>query len=182
VRWRGVLPVVRAVSEIFRGSDVRRQNREKARLKSLFLQRGWTAEKFLTVVEDRLGFTLEHRAPDDPPEDVYRDHVGIHRQRQEGFVYAGVAVLRGRLTPTDMRRAADLAERYGTGELRTTSMQNLPPGAAAGAPRPRDGRRRGERAAAPRVPRRAPPRGELPAVLRPPHRRGAPRAARGRTR
>src|SRR5207247_2103901 len=68
---------------------------------------------------------LEHRAPDDPPEDVYRDHVGIHRQRQEGFVYAGVAVLRGRLTPTDMRRAADLAERYGTGELRTTSMQNL---------------------------------------------------------
>src|SRR5437870_1108130 len=125
VRWHEVLPVLRAVSEIFRDSDVLRQNREKARLKFLFLQHGWTAEKFLAVVEDRLGFALEHRAPDDPPEDVYRDHVGIHRQRQEGFVYAGVAVLRGRLTPTDMRRAADLAERYGTGELRTTSMQNL---------------------------------------------------------
>src|SRR5947199_207224 len=125
VRWHEVLPVLRAVPEIFRDSDVLRQNREKARLKFLFLQHGWTAEKFLAAVEDRLGFALEHRAPDDPPEDVYRDHVGIHRQRQEGFVYAGVAVLRGRLTPTDMRRSADLAERYGTGELRTTSMQNL---------------------------------------------------------
>src|SRR6266852_6239748 len=103
VRWHEVLPVLRAVSEIFRDSDVLRQSREKARLKFLFLQHGWTAEKFLAAVEDRLGFTLEHRAPDDPPEDVYRDHVGIHRQRQEGFVYAGVAVLRG---PADAHRHA----------------------------------------------------------------------------
>src|SRR5439155_480341 len=100
-------------------------NREKARLKFLFLQHGWTGEKFLAAVEDRLGGSLEHGVPDDPPEDVYRDHVGIHRQRQGGLVYAGVAVLRGRLTPAEMRAAADLAERYGTGELRTTTMQNL---------------------------------------------------------
>src|SRR5207249_1615366 len=35
------------------------------------------------------------------------------------------AALRGRLTPAEMRAAADLAERYGTGEIRTTNMQNL---------------------------------------------------------
>src|SRR5439155_1351810 len=100
-------------------------SREKARLKFLFLQHGWTAEKFLAAIEDRLGVALEHGAPDDPPEDVYRDHVGLHRQKQEGLVYAGVAILRGRLGPAEMRAAADLAERYGTGELRTTNMQNL---------------------------------------------------------
>src|SRR5881296_3698257 len=125
VRWHEALPVLRAISEIFRDSDVLRQSREKARLKFLFLQHGWTAEKFLAAIEDRLGRALEHGVPDDPPEDVYRDHVGLHRQKQEGLVYAGVAVLRGRLTPAEMRAAADLAERYGTGEIRTTNMQNL---------------------------------------------------------
>jgi sulfite reductase (ferredoxin) len=37
----------------------------------------------------------------------------------------GAAVLRGRITPEQMRVAAELAERYGTGELRTTNTQNL---------------------------------------------------------
>src|SRR5438445_718786 len=77
------------------------------------------------VDPDEIVDALEPGAPDDPPEDVYRDHVGLHRQKQEGLVYAGVAILRGRLGPAEMRVAADLAERYGTGELRTTNMQNL---------------------------------------------------------
>jgi len=34
-------------------------------------------------------------------------------------------VLRGRMTADQMRTVADLADRYGTGELRTTVMQNL---------------------------------------------------------
>ena len=46
-------------------------------------------------------------------------------QKQDGYVYAGVPVLRGRLTVEQMRATADLAERYGSGELRTTTMQNL---------------------------------------------------------
>jgi sulfite reductase (ferredoxin) len=125
VPWHQALPVLRAISEIFRDSDALRQNREKARLKFLFLQHGWTAARFLTAIEDRLSMALPPGVRDDPPDDVYRDHVGIHPQKQAGYVYAGVAVLRGRLTPAEMRAAADLADRYGTGELRTTSMQNL---------------------------------------------------------
>src|SRR5712691_11462440 len=125
VGWHQALAVVRAISEIFRDSDVLRQNREKARLKFLFLQHGWTAERFQAAIEERLGYALEPGVPDDPPDDVYRDHVGIHPQKQPGYCYAGVVVLRGRLTPAEMRAAADLADRYGTGELRTTSMQNL---------------------------------------------------------
>jgi sulfite reductase (ferredoxin) len=125
VHWHQVLPVVKAITELFRDSDVLRQNREKARLKFLFLLHGWTPERFQEEVERRLGFALDPAVPEDPPEDVYRDHVGIHPQRQAGYDYAGVAVLRGRLTAAEMRAAAAAADRYGSGELRTTAMQNL---------------------------------------------------------
>ena len=63
--------------------------------------------------------------PEDAPDDAYRDHVGIHPQKAPGTCYVGVAVLRGRLSAEQMRVAAKLADRYGTGALRTTSMQNL---------------------------------------------------------
>jgi sulfite reductase (ferredoxin) len=119
------LGVFRAIAEIFRDSDVLRQNRERARLKFLFLQDGWTAERFKAEIETRLGAPLAPAVPDDPPDDAYRDHVGIHPQRQPGYCYVGVAVLRGRLTADQMRVAAELADRYGSGAVRTTSMQNF---------------------------------------------------------
>lgn len=125
VHWNQVLPVVRGISEIFRDSDTLRQDREKARLKFLFLNHGWTAERFQAELERRIGFRLDPAVPEDPPDDVYRDHVGLHPQKQDGYCSAGLAILRGRMTPAGMRAAADLADRYGTGELRTTNMQNL---------------------------------------------------------
>ena len=125
VPWGGALAVLRAIAEIFRDSDVLRQNRERARLKFLFLQHGWTAERFRAAIEERLGWSLRAGVPDDPPDDAYRDHVGVRPQKDPDSVYAGVAVLRGRLTADQMRVAAELADRYGTGALRTTSMQNL---------------------------------------------------------
>src|SRR5918996_1711777 len=125
VHWNQVLPVMKSITEIFRDSEVLRQNREKARLKFLFLLHGWTPERFQKDLEERLGFALEPAVPEDPPEDVYRDHVGIHRQKQPGYAYAGLAILRGRLTADEMRTVADAADRYGSGELRTTAMQNL---------------------------------------------------------
>jgi len=125
VRENQLMPVIRAVTDIFRDSDVLRQSREKARLKYLFLQHGWTGSDFLREVEERIGFRLEPGVEVTPPEDVYRDHVGIHRQKQEGCTYVGAAVVRGRITPEQMRAAADLSDRYGSGELRATIMQNL---------------------------------------------------------
>ncbi len=125
VRQRQVVPVVRGVAEIFRDSDVLRQNREKARLKFLFLSGGWTAASFLTELQRRLGARLAPGVSDDPPDDVYRDHVGIHSQRQAGLCYVGLPIVRGRITPAQMRTVADLAERFGSGQVRTTTMQNL---------------------------------------------------------
>ncbi len=125
VRWNQVLPVIQAVTEIFRDSDCLRQGRERARLKFLFLQHGWTAESFQAELERRLGFRLDPAVPEEPPADVYRDHVGIRPQKQEGYCSVGAAVLRGRITPEQMRAAAEFADRFASGELRTTNMQNL---------------------------------------------------------
>ncbi len=120
-----VLPVLRAVASIFRDSDVLRENRERARLKFLFLKHGWTAEHFLSELNGRLGFKLAPAVAEDIPDDVYRDHVGVHRQKQPRYVYVGASVLRGRITAAQLYAAADLSERYAGGELRTTNMQNL---------------------------------------------------------
>jgi sulfite reductase (ferredoxin) len=119
------LRVVRAVTEIFRDQQGLRENRERARLKHLFLREGWTAERFLTELQSRLDFTLAPGVPEQVPDDILRDHVGIHRQRQPGLNSVGATVLRGRLTGEQLEAAANLAERFGNGALRTTVSQNL---------------------------------------------------------
>jgi sulfite reductase (ferredoxin) len=125
VRWDQAVAVVRGVAELFRASEVLRQNRERARLKFLFLQHGWTAESFLAALQERLGFALDPAEPEEVPADIHRDHVGIHPQRQTGFSYVGANVLRGRITPEQLRTAANLADRFADGHLRNTVMQNL---------------------------------------------------------
>jgi sulfite reductase (ferredoxin) len=125
VRWNQVLPVIKGVAELFRDSTQLREHRERARLKFLFLRHGWTASDFHNDLERRIGFQLDPAEPEHAPSDVYRDHIGIHPQKQSGYCYVGSAVLRGRITPEQMEAAADLAERFANGELRTTNMQNL---------------------------------------------------------
>jgi sulfite reductase (ferredoxin) len=125
VRWHEVQSVLRAIAELFRESDVLREHRERARLKFLFLRNGWTAEGFQKELERRLGYSLEPGVEERIPDDVYRDHIGIHSQKQAGYCYVGASVLRGRITADQMDAATDLAERFANGELRTTNMQNL---------------------------------------------------------
>ena len=125
VRWHQVLPALKGIAELFRDSDVLREHRERARLKFLFLRHGWTAGGFLEELQRRIGFQFDPAVEEAPPADVYRDHVGIHPQRQPGYCYVGAAVLRGRITADQMQAAADLSDRFAAGELRTTNMQNL---------------------------------------------------------
>jgi sulfite reductase (ferredoxin) len=125
IQWDQVLPVARGIAEIFKASEVLRQSREKARLKFLFLENGWTAESFLEELQRVIGFTLDPAEPEEIPIDIHRDHVGVHAQKQPGLVYVGASVVRGRITPLQLRTAADLAERYADGHLRATVMQNL---------------------------------------------------------
>jgi sulfite reductase (ferredoxin) len=119
------LDVMRRVTEIFRDQQGLRESRDRARLKYLFMREGWTAESFLRELESRLGYKLDPGVDEIAPEDILRDHAGIHRQKQPGLSYVGASVLRGRLTGDQLATAAELADIYGSGELRTTVMQNL---------------------------------------------------------
>ncbi len=119
------LRVVKVITEIFRDQQGLRENRSRARLKYLFMNEGWTAESFLAELQSRLDFPLLPGVPEHVPDEVLRDHIGVHPQRQPGLYHVGASVLRGRMTGDQLVAAADLAERFGSGALRATVAQNL---------------------------------------------------------
>lgn len=117
-----VADVVRAVTEIFR-DDGYRQRRNHARLK--FLVADWGAERFTEEVIRRLGWTPGPAYPELETPILGGDHVGIHAQRQPGLCWIGCAVLTGRLTAAKVLAAAEIADEFTGGVLRTTNQQNL---------------------------------------------------------
>jgi sulfite reductase (ferredoxin) len=119
------LDVVKTVCEIFREQDALRESRTHARMKYLFMRHGWTAESMLAAIEEKLGYRFDPAEEGPVADDVYRDHVGVHRQRQEGQSYVGVTVLNGRLNPEQLHALAALSETYGDGHLRATIGQNI---------------------------------------------------------
>jgi ferredoxin-nitrite reductase len=103
-----------------------RTNRKKARLK--YLLEAWGVEKFMSDVQARLTFDLipfprERCAPRLPV--VRHSHVGFHAQKQAGRRYIGIVVPVGRLKADQMRSLADIAARYGSGDVRLTIFQNV---------------------------------------------------------
>jgi ferredoxin-nitrite reductase len=103
-----------------------RTDRKKARLK--YLVDKWGVEKFVEETEKRLAFPLLRVPADEcqPRNTVDRaGHIGVHPQSQEGLHYIGISVPVGRLPVNQMRALADVAEEFGSGELRLTVWQNL---------------------------------------------------------
>ena len=127
VRQEQAFDVIKASAEIFRDADILRENRMRARSKYLFLRFGWTPESYLEALEGKLGYKLIPSPTEDEniPGDIYRDHIGINPQRQPGLSSVGASVLRGRVTGDQLQQLADLADKYGSGQLRTTIMQNI---------------------------------------------------------
>ncbi len=125
VRSDEVVGVAEGVVGIFRDSDELRMNRQKARMKFLFLTHGWTGERFQRELEERLGYRLAPAMPEVPPEAAERDHVGLNPQRKPGHYYAGFSVAVGRISPDRLRWLADLADQFGDGSMRTTVAQNV---------------------------------------------------------
>ena len=117
--------VVRGITEIFREQQGLRESRDRARMKHLFLREGWTAEKFLDVLQSKLDFSLAPGVEDAVPDDVFRDHVGVRAQKQAGLYSVGATVLNGRLSGEQLLALAELSEKYAGAELRTTVMQNF---------------------------------------------------------
>jgi sulfite reductase (ferredoxin) len=117
-----VTEVWAGVTAVFRDYGYRRL-RHRARLK--FLIADWGPEKFLEVLEkEYLGYALPAGPPPPPPRDGRRDHVGVHQQR-DGRYYVGFAPRVGRLSGAALAQIAELAARYGSGRVRTTTEQKM---------------------------------------------------------
>ena len=117
--------VVAAIVRVYIANG-NRGDRKKARLKHLL--ETWTLDQYLEETEKVLGYKLP-RAPLDAldyrSQDLPHSHVGIYPQKQRGFNYVGVAVPVGHVTPKQMIRLAELADLYGSGEVRLTVWQNF---------------------------------------------------------
>lgn len=115
------------VVRIFRDQGSR-ESRTRARLSFLLQDRGigW----FRAELERRWGKPLHHAGPD-LRKKHHVDHLGIHAQKpRRGYegppLHAvGLLVPVGRISTAQMRGVADLAERYGDGDVRLTVQQNL---------------------------------------------------------
>ncbi|MFC8275753.1 nitrite/sulfite reductase [Streptomyces sp. NPDC057271] len=114
--------VYEGVISIFRDYGYRRL-RTRARLK--FLVADWGPEKFRQVLEDEY---LKRKLTDGPapeqPAGQWRDHVGVHRQK-DGRFYVGFAPRVGRVDGATLTKIADIAEAHGSGRVRTTAEQKM---------------------------------------------------------
>ncbi|WP_225333022.1 nitrite/sulfite reductase [Halomicrobium urmianum] len=108
-----------------------RDDRYNARIK--FLVDEWGPEKVRDVLqEEYVDFELPTAGEDMRDEYTYNsgnqvghdDHVGVHEQ-PDGNYYVGLNVLVGRMGADEVLELADLAEEYGSGEVRLTQRQNV---------------------------------------------------------
>lgn len=145
------LPVLAALTKVYLNHNDPSRKR-KLRLQELLNHLG--CEKYLQAVQQHLPFPLFSRhqyrdvavthsdevqnyiassstAMPCPKEctalgrETLYQHIGIHRQRQPGLYYIGVVLPLGRLETKQIRGLADIAEKYGGGNLRLTPWQNL---------------------------------------------------------
>lgn len=85
----------------------------------------------LVEAEKHLKFKLTRLAPDAAIQakrefsQQGHSHIGTFPQKQDGLVYVGASVPVGQLTPKQLERIADLADSYGSGEVRLTVWQNF---------------------------------------------------------
>jgi ferredoxin-nitrite reductase len=103
-----------------------RTDRKKARLK--YVVDKWGIEKFVAETEKRLAFPLLRVQVEECESRNAIDragHIGVHPQVSNGLHYIGVSVPVGRLPVAQMRAAANVAEEFGSGELRFTVWQNF---------------------------------------------------------
>ena len=104
-----------------------RTDRKKARLK--YLVDRWGIEKFLDETAEATGVSPAACAAFGMRSAAGRSTgmaiSGFTHSEKPGFRYIGVGVPVGKLSVAQMRAVADIAERYGRGEMRFTVWQNL---------------------------------------------------------
>ena len=129
VRPEKVLKVTVALVRVYIANG-NRGDRKKARLKHLL--ETWSLEKYLEETEKLLGYRLLRSPSNDQQSaignrqsSIPHSHVGVFPQKQPGLNYIGVAIPVGQITPKQMLRLAEIADLYGSSEVRLTVWQNL---------------------------------------------------------
>ena len=124
-----ILKVVVALIRVYIAHG-NRADRKRARLKHLL--ETWGLDRYLHETEAVLRWKLTRVAAGVELSDaavaapeVPHSHVGVFRQKQPGLNYIGVALPVGQITTRQMSRLADIADLYGSGEIRLTVWQNL---------------------------------------------------------
>ncbi len=106
-----------------------RTNRKKARFKYVVEALG--LEGVLIEAEKQLDFKLIRLAADSTaqmPREFSQQghsHIGVYPQKQKGLFYLGAQVPVGQMTDKQLDRLADIADSYGTSEVRLTVWQNV---------------------------------------------------------
>jgi ferredoxin-nitrite reductase len=120
--------VCKAILRIFR-DESDRKDRQKARL--MWLVEKYGVEEFKQAVMNEVksygcdDVVIEDEQPAPTGEFHRRELLGIHPQKQAGMMRVGILVPSGRLSATECRQVADLAEKYSAGEIRLTVEQNI---------------------------------------------------------
>ncbi|NHN58353.1 MULTISPECIES: nitrite/sulfite reductase [Halorussus] len=130
VRPERAYETVRAFVELYH-DEGNRQNRSKNRAR--FFVDEWGTDEIRDALADRLDFELERAGTSFRGEYTYNagrptergahDHVGVYDQT-DGRNYVGLSVPVGRLAAEEAIELADLADAYGSGEVRLTRRQN----------------------------------------------------------
>jgi ferredoxin-nitrite reductase len=122
-----VVTLCEAILRIFR-DESERKDRQKARL--MWLVEKYGVEEFKKAVTmevesyDR-GVKIYDQQPRPTNKFARRQLIGVHPQKQTGKVRVGILVPTGRLSPTECRQLAELADKYSKGEIRLTVEQNV---------------------------------------------------------
>jgi len=115
------LEVCSAVILIFRDHG-NRENRSQNRL--AFLLDEWGVDRFREELEKRLNRSLSP-AGNELRNVESSEHIGIYRQKQPSMNYVGLKIPVGRIMGNKLEKFAELAERYGNGEIRISPAQTL---------------------------------------------------------
>ncbi|PIA46288.1 hypothetical protein AQUCO_01500061v1 [Aquilegia coerulea] len=125
VSGEDVIPVCKAILEAYRDLGTR-GNRQKTRMMWLIDELG--VEGFRSEVVKRMPEQeLERSSTEELVQKQWerRDLIGVHAQKQAGYSFVGLHIPVGRLQADDMDELAQIADEYGSGELRLTVEQNI---------------------------------------------------------
>ncbi|MEM7534990.1 MAG: ferredoxin--nitrite reductase [Chloroflexota bacterium] len=115
----------RAILTVFRDNG-NRAVRGKGRMWYLIDQ--WGIDRFRDEVMKVMGENLPSAGDCQlytNPDPLVQDHVGVHQQIQDGLSSVGMVVPTGRIKAEQLFALSDLADLYGTREIRLTNDQNV---------------------------------------------------------